>query len=324
MLDVRLPLQPRLALPRGNLLYRGINELVKALIPLDIDPTSELLAPPEGGLHTARDVAIPVGDHTTFGHLFLPREPHGGTICIAHGTGASTVLPYYFFIRAWLQAGYGVMLFELDGHGRNPRPLRFPDLAECVPSAISFLREQPEVDPDRLGLAGVSLGGACALNAAARNIGVKAVATISTPHSLHLDEIDKFYEAVGTLNLELLPVVFEASPNRLLEFVTSPMRICVDGVCEWVDILDDRTMPTIRDVINLLDPLGSVLKLEQTPLLVVGGAWDHQAPAWQSEDLYALAPGPKELFIEPRRNHFTLMASRKAVQATVDFFGKWL
>lgn len=324
MLDVRLPLQPKLSLPRGNLLFRGINELVKALIPLDIDPTRELLAPKDGAAHTVRDVTIPVGDHLTFGHMFLPREPSGGTICISHGTGAHTVLPYYFFVRAWLRAGFNVMLFELDGHGRNPRPLRFPDLAQCVPSAIGFLRDQPEVDPDRIGLAGVSLGGACALHAASRDDGIRAVATVSTPHSLHLDEIDKLYEALGTLNPELLPVVFEASPNRLLEFVTAPMRICVDGKCEWVDILDDRTMPTIRDVINRLDPLGSVTKLEKTPLLVVGGAWDHQAPAWQSDDLYSLAPGPKELFIEPRRNHFTLMASRKAVQATVDFFAKWL
>lgn len=324
MLDVRLPLQPRLALPRGNLWLRGLNELVKALIPLDIDPTRELLAPGPDASHSVRDVEIQVGDHRTFGHLFLPRNSSGGTICIAHGTGAHTLLPYYFFVRAWLQAGFNVLLFELDGHGRNPRTLRYPDLAGCVPAAIDFLRGQPEVDPDRIGLVGVSLGGACALHAAARDDGIRAVATVSTPHSLHLDEIDKFYEALGTLNPELLPVVFEASPNRLLEFVTTPMRLCIDGKCEWVDILDDRTMPTIREVINRLDPLGSVVRLERTPLLVVGGEWDHQAPAWQSEDLYALAPGPKELFIEPRRNHFTLMASRKAVQVTVDFFARWL
>jgi pimeloyl-ACP methyl ester carboxylesterase len=303
MLDLRLPQQPELRLPRGNLLYRGLNSLVKALIPLDIDPTGDLLSPAANAAHTTREVVIPVGDHQTYGHLLLANEATGPTICIAHGTGAHTLLPYYFFIRAWLRAGFNVMHFELDGHGRNPRILRYPDLAQNVPAALDFLRAQPEIDPDRVGLVGVSLGGACALNAAARCESIGAVATISMPHSLHLDEV---------------------SPNRLLEFVTAPMRLCIDGACEWVDILDDRTLPAIRDVINGLDPLGSIVQLERTPVLVVGGAWDHQAPAWQAEDLFSLAPGPKELFIEPRRNHFTLMASRKAVQKTVDFFAEWL
>ncbi len=324
MLDLRLPLQPGLVLPRGNLLYRGINRLVKALIPLDIDPTGELISPPDDGAHTVREVVIPIGVHETFGHLFLPKEPNGATICIAHGTGAYTLLPYYFFVRAWLRSGFNVLLFELDGHGRNPRPLRYPDLGQNLPAAFEFLCAQPGIDPDRIGVVGVSLGGACALNAAAREEGIKAVCTISTPHSLHLDEADKFYEVLGTLNPELLPIVLEATPNRLLEFVTAPMRLCIDGVCELVDILDDRTLPAIREVINFLDPLGSVVGLEDRPLLVIGGSWDHQAPAWQSEDLYSLASGPKELFIEPRRNHFTLMASRKAVQTSVDFFTKWL
>ncbi len=327
MLDLRLPLPPEAAYPRGNHFLRGLTRLVKSLIPLDIDPSEELLSPSAHAGHTVREVEIPVGRQHTYGYLFTPKAGNGATVCFVHGTGAEKVLPYYFYLREYVRAGFNLLFFELDGHGRNPRPLRHPGIEELAPAALEFLLAQPEVDPDRVGMVGVSLGGACTLHAAARTDRLKAIATVSTPHTVDLDELDKLKEALGTLNPELLPVVLEATPNRLLEFVTVPMRICSNGDphhYEEMDLLDDRTQPALRDIIHRLDPLGNAMKLEGTPLLVVNGAWDHQAPAWQAEDIFSLAPGPKAMHIEPRRNHFTMMASRRAIQATVDWFSRWL
>ncbi|MBM3274598.1 MAG: alpha/beta hydrolase [Candidatus Sericytochromatia bacterium] len=327
MLDLRLPLPFEGTQPRGNSFLRGLNRFVRSLIPLDIDPSVELLSPAKEGGHTVQEVSIPVGRLATPGYLFSPAKWTGATVCFVHGTAAEKVLPYYFYVRALIRSGMQVLFFELDGHGRNPRPLRFPGIEECVPAALRFLQKHPGVDSDRVGVAGVSLGGACALHAAARMDGIKAVATISTPHTVHLDELDKLKEALGTLNPEMLPVVLEASPNRLLEFVTAPMRICCSDdphSYDEFDLLDERLMPAIGNLISRLDPLGNAMKLEGIPLLVVNGAWDHQAPAWQAEDIFSLAPGPKELHIEPRRNHFTVMASRRPIQATVDWFEKWL
>jgi alpha-beta hydrolase superfamily lysophospholipase len=327
MLNVYNPLPPVLRQDPGSIVFRGLAHVLRTSFPIDLDPSQRLLTPPADGLHTVRPVAIPVGDHAMPGHLFLPKAATGGAVALVHGTTAEKVVPYYFFIRALLRAGVQVLTFELDGHGDNPRPLCIHSIEECVPAALRFLREQPEVNGARVGMMGVSLGGACALHAAARDPAIRAVATISTPHSVCMDDWNRLLEALGVLNPELLPSCLEATPNRLLEFLGTSMRVAstLDAAAhEEMDLLHPGTLTTIDAVVRHLDPLGAAASLSETPVLVVNGEWDQITPAWQAEDIYYRAAGPRAIALVPRRNHFTIMTSRLAVETTVNWFRRWL
>lgn len=323
MIDLAIAGPPIKRRNTGNLFLRGLNHVVRGLIPFDLDPSLALSDPAADAGHTARSVEIPIGNHFTPGILLIPKEPSGGTLVFVHGTAAEKLLPYYFYVREFVAAGLKVLFFELDGHGRNPRALRCPGIDEAVPAAYRFLLEQPEVDPARVGMIGMSLGGACILKAMADLEGVRAIATLSTPARVDMDEWDKLKEALGIFNPEMLPTLLESTPKSLLEFVTAPMRIALDGDELVVDLLDPVVLPSLRRVIAYLDPPASAARMD-VPLLVVNGAWDHQSPAWGAQEIYDNARGPKVLFIVPRRNHFTLMASRQAIQRTVDWFLKWL
>ena len=76
---------------------------------------------------------------------------------------------------------------ERDGQRESDAPLRDLWTYHAVADAIlahSLLRAQPEVDPDRIGLTGISGGGACSFHLACADERVRAVSTlcgISTP-----------------------------------------------------------------------------------------------------------------------------------------------
>ena len=73
--------------------------------------------------------------------------------------------------------GYGVLLFDRRGEGESegdPNGLGWAGTRD-VEAAIAFLRERPEVDEDRIGALGLSVGGEVLLQAAAEVDGLQAV-----------------------------------------------------------------------------------------------------------------------------------------------------
>lgn len=323
MLDLSAPVQLVARRETATALWRGLVGVISAP-PIGLDPSVALLEPAHDAAHAVRRVQVPLGDHVTPGRLFTPKRGTGATVVIAHGTTAEGTLPYYMWIRALLDAGIGVLTFELDGHGENPRVLRCPDIDENVPAALAFVRAQPEVDPARVGLMGVSLGGACAVSAAARDEGVRAVVTVSSPHRIQIDEWGKLGEALGLFNPEVASTFVEATPNMLLRFMQSRIRVGTEHADEPGDLLAPGTRYAVQRALRHLNPLDSATRLAHAPLLVINGEWDFVAPTWQAHDLYTRAAGAKSLAIIPRRNHFTIMISRQAVQSMAEWFRRWL
>ncbi len=88
-------------------------------------------------------------------------------ILVAHGFAGSQQLMFgYGTVLA--QAGYGVMLWDFDGHGANPWPLdRQGDaLQRNVAAAYDLLIAQPEIDGERIALLGHSMGSGAVMTAA--------------------------------------------------------------------------------------------------------------------------------------------------------------
>jgi fermentation-respiration switch protein FrsA (DUF1100 family) len=73
--------------------------------------------------------------------------------------------------------GYGALLFDPRGQGRSGG--RAMDIGwygdRDIGAAVAFLQRQPDVDPTRIGVLGLSMGGEAAIGAAAANPAIRAV-----------------------------------------------------------------------------------------------------------------------------------------------------
>lgn len=325
MLDLRAPWQP-VAMPATRPLWQSLALVLRSAMPYSLDPTADLHAPSRDASYTTERVSIPVGNGSMPGWLFEPRRPAGPSVILVHGTMAFENSAYFYFIREILAVNFRVLTIELDGHGENTRPLCLPGLDEDVPAAVAFLRGRDHVDPKRIGLIGVSLGGACCLNAAAADPGIRAVITVATPHRLQSNEWASLAEVFGMMNPEMLPILFKATPDHMLRFMTTPMRVAEapDQTASVCTFLDEEISPTVNRCLRFLNPLDSAQNLGDTPLLVINGEWDNVAPPWQALDIYERAKGPKALAMVPRRNHMTVMFSKQAADATTHWFRRWL
>ncbi len=122
----------------------------------------------------ARDVSFTTpGGLTLHGWLMLPRGASAETrvpaVLHVHGN-AGNVSSHAAFSDFLPDAGLAVLVFDYRSYGRSdpaPGPLRREALLEDTRAAWNALKGIPEIDPARLGIYGVSIGGAFAAALAA-------------------------------------------------------------------------------------------------------------------------------------------------------------
>lgn len=255
------------------------------------------------------------------GSWFVPHAPAGGTVLLLHGALTFALPPYAHCVEALLARGLRVLAIELDGHGENPRAFTAQGVAECAPAALRYLYGRPDVDAGRVGMLGVSLGGACALHAMANDPAVKAAVTVCTPLELKPGHpVQQALEFSGVATPGGLQMLAAMPAQHLMAFLEETMR--VEGGA--LHMLDPRTPVAVNEAVRHLDPLGSAAALGDRPYMAVHGEWDTVAPADHARALHARASGPRELVVSAMRNHFTIMWCPRAMGAAADFLAKHL
>ncbi|MFC7495361.1 MULTISPECIES: alpha/beta hydrolase [unclassified Nocardioides] len=130
---------------------------------------SEMPEPDLGVAH--EEVTFETGDGVTLEGWWVPSRNGAAVIAFP---GRAQGQDEARFLAA---EGYGVLLFDRRGEstsGGDPNALGW-DSTQDIDAAVEFVQEQPDVDPDRVGGIGFSVGGEMLLTAAARNDGLKAV-----------------------------------------------------------------------------------------------------------------------------------------------------
>jgi uncharacterized protein len=122
-----------------------------------------------------RDVSIVARDGTKLAGWYVPSR-NGAAVVVLHGSGSSR-LNILDHVGVLGRAGYGVMAIDARGHGASEgAPMDVGWLAHLdIEAGVSFLSRQPDVDTERIGVLGISLGGAGALVAAAEDPRIAAV-----------------------------------------------------------------------------------------------------------------------------------------------------
>jgi dipeptidyl aminopeptidase/acylaminoacyl peptidase len=245
------------------------------------------------------DVKFKNRDNINLKGWFLPA---GGsvpapTIIIAHGLGASKS-DFVDLGACFVKEGFNVLLFDFRAHGESGGSGCSLGLKEQddITAAIDYVMTRPDVDHQKIGLYGFSLGGAVAILAAAKDTRIKAVVADSPFASL------KEMSANVLRNSYLLPYF------PFVHLVNLFYRILFNGWMEEVE------------------PVKEVKNISPRPVLLITSDLDEMIPSAHAKQLYSAALDPKELWVVKGASHGGTMAVAKGgyYNKTVDFFRKAL
>lgn len=119
------------------------------------------------------NVTFQTDDNLTLSGWYIPSS-NSASVILTHGM-ASNRLQVMRQAAALAQAGFGTLLFDLRAHGESEGDTtRFS--GDDVVAALRYLQSRDDLDTNRIGAFGFSLGGLVALEAAAQDTGIRAVA----------------------------------------------------------------------------------------------------------------------------------------------------
>ncbi|MEA2450559.1 MAG: uncharacterized protein QOG63_2491 [Thermoleophilaceae bacterium] len=194
--------------------------------------------------------------------LFLPDEEPPAGVVILHGAGSAKE-SHFDFARTARERGLAALAYDARGHGRSDGALG-PGAIDDALAMCALLGEHAP----RVALRGSSLGGFCAILAAAHSDG-----------------------AVGAV-----AAICPASESMLLRGLRSGR---IDGFRADEPALEDWLQNvSVSDAAAALGP--------RTALLLMHARGDEQVPHSHSEELYAAAGEPKRLLLVPGGHHRSL------------------
>ena len=232
------------------------------------EPTSPLLTHPEKiGIRELQSLWLKTELGVNVAAWYVPTR-NGAAVILCHGGNAdrAQMLPE---IHILTEAGYGVLSFDWPGQGQSGGSADWGPLdTAALRTAFVWLTKRQEIDPDKIGGLGFSMGGYLLSQFAAAEPRLRAV-------------------------------ILEAAPSNFLEYETIAHR-------KWGPLsefparlaLHKSAMPYWHD-----QPVEVVGKIAPRPVLVIGGEHDLVVPPTLVHTLFNASGQPKELWLVPNAGH---------------------
>lgn len=200
---------------------------------------------------------------------------HNGAAVVAMGgmTGSLGAQPPQ--VEALLEAGYGVLQVAGRACGDPPSPvtLGYSESFDAQ-AALDYLLDRDDVDPEKIGIFGFSMGGAAAIQAAARDDGFAAVIAEGGYFNLGQDMVEG--DGTGPSQWWLLP----------FQYTVAWMYRLQTGVDPW-----------------LSSPVDVIAEISPRPLLLIYG--ENELASGRGQLQFEAAREPKELWVVSGGGHGT-------------------
>jgi uncharacterized protein len=265
--------------------------------------------------------------------LYLPKSRGSenlAALAISGPFGAVKEQSSGLYAQTMAERGFVTLAFDPSYTGESggePRNVASPDInTEDFSAAVDFLGLQPSVDRNRIGIIGICGFGGMALNVAAIDKRVKAVATTSMYDMSRV--MSKGYNDLVTLeqrtqNLEQMNQQrWEDAKNGTTGYGNRilPEKLEGNEPKFVVDYFNYYRTPrgfhknspnsngawTATNALSFMNmPLLTYIKeISPRPVLIIAGSEAHSR--YFSEDAFKAAAEPKELMIIPNANHVDL------------------
>lgn len=224
---------------------------------------------------------------------FIRGKQDAGVIVLMHGVRANR-LNMIERARFLSRAGYSVLLFDFQAHGESKgENITFGYLeSRDAQAAVDFVRSS--FPKERIGVVGISMGGAAVL--------------LAKPQ-LNVDAVV----------LEMVyPTIEQAVSNRITARLGNWAMI-LTPLLTW------QIRPRLGIGVNAMRPIDNVNAINSPKLFIVGADDDHTTLA-ESNQFFATASEPKDIWVIPKAKHvdFYPLVRDEYEQKVVQFFEKHL
>lgn len=210
------------------------------------------------------------------GLLHKPARTPAPGIIFCHGFTGTRVEPHRLFVyaaRSLCRKGFTVLRFDFRGSGESEG--HFQDMTISgeiadLRAAVSWIEKRKEVRKERIGVNGLSLGGAVAILTASREPRIKAVSLWST-----MSDFSPIQQVLSDFRTKL--------PTQNFLDIPGGDRVGKDLLLD----MDKHNIPT------------EISKISPRPVSIVHGTQDTVVPLWHAKKLCEKAGEPKNsLFVE--------------------------
>lgn len=256
--------------------------------------TAEVQTPADYQM-TYESVDIHTQDGLRLAAWYVPSQ-NKSVIIMAHGYKSNRSI---MLKRAQMLArhGYGILLLDLRTHGESDGELVTFGLKEVqdIDAAYRYLLTRSEIDANKIGALGCSMGGTVVLLSAAQNPGIKAVVSESTYATLN-DAIPSSVANTGLPPLLFAPFV-EWFAEKIGGFNASQ-----------------------------ISAIAHIREISPRPVFVMQGGKDLVVIPQSGQNLYDAASEPRQLWWDPNVAHMAFADEQPAEyeRRVVAFFDQYL
>ncbi len=256
-------------------------------------------SPADFGAEDWREATFTSSDGLHLDGWYIPPAPDadGAAVLLVHGHGGSR-LDYVNIAPFLIREGYGLLMFDLRASGTSEGELVTMGCHEVmdVEAAFAYLVTRPEVDAERIGIFGHSMGGTSAIRAMVR-IPQARVLIASAAYT-------SFYDSVADGVKQIPP------------FPAFPIANVIEQMVTWQADCDVSEVRPIDDVPNI----------SPRPILFIQGAEDVTVQPRNADDLFAAAREPKFLYMVEGAGHGDVYETDPAEyeRRVLDFLSEYL